>query len=232
MASAGRLFARRRCLWFFGKRTHKPNSVLCGHSSRRSVTARAHQRPTRRFRHLHEAHQRRRPVAGDPARAALPHRADAQPASGSKPRLPSLFGLAPCGVYHACPITGCSGALLPHLFTLTPSCPGAVCSLWHWPSTGLDARVPDVIRHTALRSSDFPPPEPSACASDSGSDRPVLLPALVYRESSIRWPARQSPTNFLHRASAFRHPFAYGQAVSGEPVFAPSRHQALEVRKH
>ena len=110
--------------------------------------------------------------------------------------------------------------------------PRAVCSLWHWPSTGLDARVPDVIRHTALRSSDFPPPEPSACASDSGSDRPVLLPALVYRESSIRWPARQSPTNFLHRASAFRHPFAYGQAVSGEPVFAPSRHQALEVRKH
>ncbi len=52
-----------------------------------------------------------------------------------------------------------SGALLPHLFTLTRSC-WAVCSLWHWPSTGLDARVPDVIRHTALRSSDFPPPVP------------------------------------------------------------------------
>jgi hypothetical protein len=50
-----------------------------------------------------------------------------------------------------------SGALLPHLFTLTRSC-WAVSSLWHWPSTGLDARVPDVIRHTALRSSDFPPP--------------------------------------------------------------------------
>jgi hypothetical protein len=53
----------------------------------------------------------------------------------------------------------------------------AVSSLWHWPSTGLDARVPDVIRHTALRSSDFPPP---ACAkAHSGSDRPVLLPQLV-----------------------------------------------------
>jgi hypothetical protein len=34
---------------------------------------------------------------------------------------------------------------------------GAVCSLWHWPSAGLEPDVPDVIRHTALRSSDFPP---------------------------------------------------------------------------
>ena len=39
------------------------------------------------------------------ARAALPHRADAQPAPGSSPRLPSLFGLAPCGVYPATGIT-------------------------------------------------------------------------------------------------------------------------------
>jgi len=54
----------------------------------------------------------------------------------------------------------------------------AVYSLWHWPSTGLDARVPDVIRHTALRSSDFPLPEAPACARISGSDRPVLLPVL------------------------------------------------------
>ena len=41
---------------------------------------------------------------------------------------------------------------------------GAVCFLWHWPSMGLEAHVPDVIRHTALRSSDFPPPEKRACA--------------------------------------------------------------------
>src|ERR1700691_56476 len=86
-----------------------------------------------------------------------------------------------------------SGALFPHLFTLTPALemlatavvpgkPGqhgycvsrealqphpkkrggvaeAVCFLWHWPSTDLEVRVPDVIRHTALRSSDFPPPD-------------------------------------------------------------------------
>jgi hypothetical protein len=45
-------------------RTCKPNSVVCGHSSRRRVAADAHQRPTRRFRQL--------------LRAAWAHRADAQ----------------------------------------------------------------------------------------------------------------------------------------------------------
>ena len=85
-----------------------------------------------------------------------------------------------------------SGALLPHHFTLTPALEfrngehtrqagatrvlrfqggppergvaEAVSFLWHWPSTGFEARVPDVIRHTALRSSDFPPPANRACA--------------------------------------------------------------------
>jgi hypothetical protein len=90
------------------------------------------------------------------------------------------------------------GALLPHLFTLTiawcsdcgvpcglvqRAAPRSGCSMqWRyvfcgtWPSTGLNARVPDVIRHTALWSSDFPLPATSACARISGSDRPVLLP--------------------------------------------------------
>ena len=71
-----------------------------------------------------------------------------------------------------------SGALLPHHFTLTPALARptsfrrpartppkegvaeAVSFLWHWPSADLKVRVPDVIRHTALRSSDFPPPAP------------------------------------------------------------------------
>src|SRR5947209_2567158 len=39
---------------------------------------------------------------------------------------------------------------------------GAVCFLWHFPSDdpiyGSLGALPDVIRHTALRSSDFPPP--------------------------------------------------------------------------
>ena len=108
----------------------------------------------------------------------------------------SVWGL-PC-LRHYCR----SGALLPHLFTLTtawgrPSdgssgCPcrlpketpsqwrtaEAVYSLWHWPSTGLEARVPDVIRHTALRSSDFPPPElrpkPAPAATARSSCQPLL----------------------------------------------------------
>jgi hypothetical protein len=33
---------------------------------------------------------------------------------------------------------------------------GAVYFLWHFPSARLEPDVPDVIRHTALRSSDFP----------------------------------------------------------------------------
>ena len=32
----------------------------------------------------------------------------------------------------------------------------AVCSLLRFPSSGFEAAIPDVIRHTALRSSDFP----------------------------------------------------------------------------
>jgi hypothetical protein len=81
-------------------------------------------------------------------------------ATGSARRVPSLFGLAPCGVYPASPLYSGSGALLPHLFTLTslPLGGEAVSSLWHLPSLSLDAQIPDVIRHTALRSSDFPPP--------------------------------------------------------------------------
>ena len=35
----------------------------------------------------------------------------------------------------------------------------AVYFLLHWPSSRLEAAVPDVIRHTALRSPDFPPPD-------------------------------------------------------------------------
>jgi len=112
---------------------------------------------------------------------------------GSWPPLPSLFGLAPCGVYPACAVTNAAVrscrtfSPLPRRWSCRNGEPsrqagptrvlrfqgrplagpriglergvaGAVSFLWHWPSTGLYARVPDVIRHTALRSSDFPPP--------------------------------------------------------------------------
>ena len=86
--------------------------------------------------------------------------------------LSCLFGLAPCGVYRAVAIAGPAVGSYP---TLSPLPDGrlqklrslarkeiqsrpAVCFLLHWPSLSLDAEVPDVIRHTALWSSDFPPP--------------------------------------------------------------------------
>jgi hypothetical protein len=44
----------------------------------------------------------------------------------------------------------------------------------------LEAHVPDVIRHTALRSSDFPPPV--ASHDETGSDRPAPLLHVFYRD--------------------------------------------------
>jgi len=108
-------------------------------------------------------------------------------------KLPSLFGLAPCGVY---PAPGFTAGAVRSYRTISPlprhrgskllqGCPRpdpkkrggvaeAVSFLWHWPSADFEVRVPDVIRHTALRSSDFPPPK--RAEAHSGSDRPVLLP--------------------------------------------------------
>ena len=186
----------------FGKRTCKPNSVVCGHSSRRRVAADVHQRPTRRFRPLHGA--------------ALRRRAGTVRESCSKLALPSLFGLAPCGVYLAPGVT--AGAVRSYR-TISPlprrwSCRNgertrqagptrvlrfqggpwpegqgvaeAVSFLWHWPSMSLDAHVPDVIRHTALRSSDFPPPADLACARPPAATARSSCQGLVYRGSGSR----------------------------------------------
>ena len=99
----------------------------------------------------------------------LVRRAGSEPGSRAGParirgricrRIPSLFGLAPCGVYPATAFT--DGAVRSYrTFSPLPQAmkPRAVCSLWHWPSLSLDAQIPDVIRHTALRSSDFPLPK-------------------------------------------------------------------------
>ena len=56
----------------------------------------------------------------------------------------------------------------------------AVSSLWHLPSLSLNAQVPDVIRHTALWSPDFPLP---SCPC---SGRPACL--LLY--DIANWTAR------------------------------------------
>src|SRR5215831_18126299 len=70
---------------------------------------------------------------------------------------------------------------------------GAVCSLWHFPSVGLEPDVPDVIRHTALRSSDFPP----LASEDARSGRPVRLPTTQLYDAVFRLPtslARRRPS--------------------------------------
>jgi len=177
MASPGRAFTQPG-LSFSDKRTRKPNSVLCGHSSRRRVAADVHQRPTRRFRALHAA-ALSSCACQSPLNASGRHAAP----PGSGRTLPSLFGLAPCGVYPAAAITVCAvrsyrtfsplplhGADFWTRFSDIPqhSSKGllhamAVCFLWHWPSMSLNAHVPDVIRHTALWSSDFPLPKASGC---------------------------------------------------------------------
>ena len=71
----------------------KPDFVLDDHSSRRRIAA-ALQQPTRRFRLL---------LRG---LSAWAHRADTLVPAGECGRDPCLFGLAPCGVYHATSITG------------------------------------------------------------------------------------------------------------------------------
>jgi hypothetical protein len=137
-----------------GLRTaRKPNSVLDDHSSRRRIAA-ALQQPTRGFRLPPSACAEIGSLRlGAPGRYALPpeeERAD-----------PCLFGLAPCGVYHAASIAVRAVRSYRTLSPLPLSRlreTGAVCFLLHWPSPCLDAWVPGVTRHTALRSSDFPPP--------------------------------------------------------------------------
>ena len=129
----------------------------------------------------------------------------------------SVWGL-PCRS-HRCG----RGGLLPHPFTLT-SAPSrtklAVCFLLHWPSRSLDAPIPDVIRHTALWSSDFPPPldtraraaatiRPPARSQSTKRRCPFPILAspsrkesafavtLASRSSSLVCPAMESPSQIF-----------------------------------
>ncbi len=221
MVSPGWEFPGRGCRFIekqFGKRTYKPNSVVCGHSSRRRVAADTHQRPTRRFRRVLEPPGRVGPMRS----TAWLWRV-----------LPSLFGLAPCGVYLASVVT--AGAVRSYR-TISPlprrwsfgngkptrrggptrvlrfqGCPPergvaeAVSFLWHSPSMGFDAHVPDVIRHTALRSSDFPPPAAPALAKTPAATARSSCQPLVYLEITSVLPSSVvSPKNLAGHTCAFR----------------------------
>ena len=76
----------------------KPNSVEDGHSSRRCITVTL-QQPTRRFPLPFRLAPSWITRVGAPGRHA-------SAADRVGPRISSLFGLAPCGVYHAAAVTG------------------------------------------------------------------------------------------------------------------------------
>ena len=151
----------------------KPNFVEDDHSSRRRITAGARSDHPRVWR-------------TGPARAWQP----------TPPSFPpiwscSVWGLPCLRLYSR------SGALLPHLFTLTASLrSAAVFSLWHLPSRSLDASVPDVIRHTALRSSDFPLPANLLSLPAAIAQPPATPMIRVPRDASpddrfVDWPTMQ-----------------------------------------
>jgi hypothetical protein len=181
---------------------------VCGHSSRRRVAADTHQRPTRRFRPIawsSPLDDVRRRGSHAWSSLAAPGRHRARTLLRVRTSLPiwscSVWGL-PCH-RHYCR----RGALLPHLFTLTTTAWGSLLELvpaispdafprgcptqwWRYVLCGtsrpraltpasrtLSGTLPCGVRTFLSRS--------SACA-DSGSDRPVLLPPLVYREIRVR----------------------------------------------
>jgi hypothetical protein len=156
--------AQPRHLKEFGSRTCKPNSVLQGSSrdrSREEATYRRTAIPLGRALLRSSSDLPGGPSA--PSRHAPAHSRGSAEKTALQPEWAGSLPIWSCSVWGLpCPRDHSrGGALLPHLFTLTDApAPGpakAVSFLWHFPSTGLDASFPDVIRHTALWSSDFPP---------------------------------------------------------------------------
>ena len=167
---------------------------MCGHSSRRRVAADAHQRPTRRFRHL--------------PRAAWAHRADAQrpPGSWVDASLPiwscSVWGLPCLRSYDR------SGALLPHHFTLTPAprwqaSPGSPSTGSEETGRGSRGGIFSVALAVYGLLSSHPGRYPAHCPAEfglsspgcsalareaPGSDRPVLLPGFSLPQTRFRQP--------------------------------------------
>jgi len=89
-----------------------------------------------------------------PLASMLPSRSSDLPGnSGGPPSSVPLFGLAPGGVYQAPAVTGGTGELLPHRFTLTPThmqhMGGAVFFLWHFPSCQQDWALPSTPSYGA-----------------------------------------------------------------------------------
>jgi len=131
-----------------GSRTYKPNSVRPA-AGRPFLWAAHHCAAQATYPEVFESTPRLKSLSGAPPA----RRASTRPA---KAGTSSLFGLAPCGVCRARDIA-VAAVRSYRTFSPLPRDGGAVFFLWHFPSTSLDAGFPDVIRHTALWSSDFPP---------------------------------------------------------------------------
>jgi hypothetical protein len=146
-----------------------------------------------------DGHSSGTPVAG---RLAQPTRTTARKCAWTLPSMPSLFGFAPGGVYHAAPV---ARRAVRSYRTLSPlpksSNPKglralAVCSLWHFPWGHPRRALPGTVLPW---SPDFPPPcefphcmratiRPSgrrvvgACSAESnGAFSPSLWPARAGR---------------------------------------------------
>ena len=94
--------------------------------------------------------------------------------------------------------------------------PAAVCFLWYFPSIGLEPNVPDVIRHTALWSSDFPlskPRSPGKSPAFTARQRPSGPTSAIH---IIRWIQIDFDSRWLQTAAYFI-PNSY--VVPGNPVF-------------
>ncbi len=94
----------------------------------------------------------------------------------------------------------------------------AVCFLWHFPSNRLEPAVPDVIRHTALRSSDFPPVFRRATVR-SGCLQ------IHYRAGQSCGPINESSGSKPKCVSPTGAPAFWGRAGADRPA-APSRSRA------
>ena len=193
---------------------------MCGHSSRRRVAADTHQRPTRRFRHCMEQPSKGAVPCKEPAERIGPMRSAARlrakrfppylvllrvgftlppPLPAERCALTAPFHPYPgAGVYATASVPAVAGQLgscvSREALQPRPKKPGgvaeAVSFLWHWPSMGFEAHVPDVIRHTALRSSDFPPPANSSLRP-TRRQRPPGPPATF----SLLWDASIRPVS-------------------------------------
>ena len=180
-----------------GKRACKPNSVEDDHSSSRIITD-AIQRPTRRFPPRRDRSRSRWPFVGAPGRHA-------RAAIRAGPRISSLFGLAPCGVYHASVVT--AGAVRSYrTFSPLPEfrkeprryvlCGTGRLAAFTLQSRTLSGTLPCGVRTFLSRIR----------ASGCGSGRPARLLSLFYPH------AADSPT-----APAIPAPITYATATVTTP---------------